>query len=52
MAKVKGIPQLGKSRTPSLGSAVIKILAIGFTGGLALIGGAKKVGDAIEKKGK
>ncbi len=50
MSKFEGIPKMGKNRTPSLGSTVLKILAVGIAGSAALIGGAKKLGDKIEKK--
>ena len=33
-----------------LGSSLLKIVAIGFAGGAALIGGAKALGDALEGK--
>lgn len=33
-----------------LGSALIKIVGIGFAGGAVLIGSAKKIGEAIESK--
>ncbi len=50
MSKIEGIPKMGKNRTQGLGSVVLKILAVGIAGSAALIGGAKKIGDKIEKK--
>lgn len=50
MAKRKGgLQNMGSGQTPSLGGVVLKMLAIGFAGGAALIAGADKAGKAIEK---
>ncbi len=38
------------SSGPSLAGTLIKILAVGVAGGAALIGGAKKLGEEIEKQ--
>ncbi|MBQ0004357.1 MAG: hypothetical protein KBS68_00670 [Clostridiales bacterium] len=49
MAKSKGTPSIGKSMTPGLGGAVLRMIAIGLTGGIALIAGANKAGEKIEE---
>lgn len=49
MAKKKGTPSIGKSMAPGLGGAVLRMIAIGLTGGIALIAGANKAGEQIEE---
>lgn len=41
----KDLSSAGKAADRSLAVALIKLLAVGFAGGAALIAGAKKVGD-------
>ncbi|MCF0141335.1 MAG: hypothetical protein HUJ78_04875 [Mogibacterium sp.] len=53
MAKRTGRPpQMGNSQVKSLAGVVLKMFALGFAGGLALIAGAEKVGSKIEQKTK
>lgn len=41
------LPKLGDDQVESLGKVVIGMLAIGLTGGIALIAAAKKIGDTF-----
>ncbi len=50
-SKKGGIQNMGKDQTPSLAGVVLKMIAIGFAGGAALIAGADKAGKAIVKAG-
>ena len=45
-----GMTKAGGSAGRGLGGALLKIVAIGFAGGAALIGGAKALGEALEEK--
>jgi hypothetical protein len=40
-------PEMGTPQRAGLGGTILRMLAVGVIGGIALIGGAKKVGDAI-----
>ncbi|MDD5822867.1 MAG: hypothetical protein PUD55_00305 [Firmicutes bacterium] len=42
------LQDMGGKQVASLGGVVIKMLAIGFAGGAALIAGANKAGKAIQ----
>ncbi len=45
-----GIDNIQAGIAPSLGKALLKIIAFGVAGGAALIGGAKALGDKLEEK--
>ena len=45
-----GMRQAGGIVKRGLGSALIKIVAVGFAGGTVLIGSAKALGEAIESR--
>ena len=45
-----GMTEAGGMAGKGLGGALLKIVAIGFAGGAALIGGAKAFGEALESK--
>ena len=45
-----GIENMQAGVAPSLGKALLKIMAFGVAGGAALIGGAKALGEKLEEK--
>lgn len=48
MAGKKGNPpKMGENQAKDLAGALLKMAAVGFAGGIALISCAKKVGDAL-----
>ncbi len=50
MAKKRnGLSSIGKSMAPSFGGAMLRMIAIGLAGGIALIAGANKAGEQVEE---